>query len=220
MKIVALPLSGDRALAPTQPGSVQAALWRRSLELAQWQARQRIAAQVPTNDAGPDPSMTPPDDPARPAHAGHPIEAGDRSFAAAPDAGARQPARVEALARALAQAAAGAPAALTSPPAPLPVPGAPLALALTDAPGPEPVLLASRPVCCDLSSWPEVMVHASLQGNRLSVGMRDASIGQDDARQLLHRLRALLREAGLVLGHLTINGWQLGAGDDAALPAN
>jgi hypothetical protein len=50
------------------------------------------------------------------------------------------------------------------------------------------------------------VVHANVQGNRLSVALRDGTLSESDALELYYRLRGQLRGAGYELAEMTING--------------
>ena len=66
-----------------------------------------------------------------------------------------------------------------------------------------------------LPEWPAVVVHASLDANRISLVIRDRNMTAAEATVLAERLRAQLRAGGLELAHLILNGQHV-TGDDAA----
>jgi len=66
--------------------------------------------------------------------------------------------------------------------------------------------LPAMPVRYELPEWPEMMLHASVQGSTISVGMRDRSLDTDDALDLYYRLREKLHAAGFELTGFIVNG--------------
>jgi hypothetical protein len=58
----------------------------------------------------------------------------------------------------------------------------------------------------ELAEWPAAAVHVSMQGNRLSVALRDPRITESERLALYHRLRSQCIAWGLELTELTING--------------
>ena len=69
-----------------------------------------------------------------------------------------------------------------------------------------PVAPSVRLTTADLPEWPSVVLHASISIKGVSVAIRDATITDDDAQLLFHRLRDRLLAAGHDLFSLVVNG--------------
>lgn len=240
MKLVPPGLAPDPggARAPTVSAGTQQ--WRKALEDAQWQERQRLAPH-PASPARAELSAGAPP-------TGRPVmgtatltpgagQEGGGMDAMAPSASGRNDALAAAIARGLGLApapagasgtpvvAAAAVSAGAKPVAilgalPNPLPSTPVeglaALGTADPTAPQAMLRPDRSVA--LPEWPDVVVHAHAQGSTISIGLRDRSLRGDDAVDLFFRLRAQLAAAGLELTTLTVNGATVDAATIAALP--
>lgn len=204
MKINALQQAA--ALVPARVESnVQAALWRRALEQAQWQSDSHGAA--PARAAAP----------ARQAQAELAMHAAQalRQQPALPDNDAAPPAlaaepageSVETVSRTSAPEIAPTPAPATVPPQALPPAAtwiARPAAVVSAAPSAkaQPPLLASA----ELPVWPLFATQASLRGNQVSAAVRDSRLGPAGIETLRRALARQLSATGLQLAELRVNG--------------
>lgn len=195
----------SEAAAPSgqrDAGDMRHQQWRAELERAQWQARMRYSPV--SGGARGSAERSPAADTAAPAPA---RPAG--SFGAAHGG---LPAAQAASAAQRWQAAQASPAAQA-----LPRPGATGTNAFASAgwaalQGRPPTAAASatRPAAAlsmfDLPHWPAQVASVSVQGNRLSVVLRDARLEPAEWQHLRDRLRAHCERMGLEMAELTING--------------
>jgi len=217
MKIDVAGITPDPGTGHARATTAYAQQWRKALEDATRQARQRIA---PGEPGGGNPDGTAAGTAAAPAMSA----AGAAELAAVAPAPAIAAAPTAAAARTDALACAVADAAVRIASVRYPVFAAPVAA----LPAGEQVLAATgaseaasaAPVAATgwqaLPEWPAVMVNASIQGNRVSVAMRDGTVQEQDKLSLFYRLRAQLRAAGFALTSLTVNGHNVAPADDAA----
>jgi hypothetical protein len=201
MKIDILPVEPD---APaSRPTNVQAQQWRKALEQAQWASRQRIA---PTRAEA---SERTSELPARASAQATPTRGVVGAAAASAALAATVvPSRTAALAQSMAAAARAAiaarsPAAQGQFAAAVGTPEA--SRPAVAVPAEEAAASPSLP-WAELPEWPSVVLYSNVQGNRVSMGMRDASMSEQEGLELFYRLRAELSAAGLELGEMIING--------------
>ena len=219
MKIDSATIGLDSGQPAVRSDAVYGQQWRKALEEAQWQARQRIAPQADNPHAEVAAAAAP---------AGRAIGSAGAFLVPQADPGNAAPVSpdIAGRSRALEAALQGTNGASRAPAGAASsgiAPGSPTLLVAgaagaTDAPAAraavEPVLLQWT----ELPEWPAVVVHASLSGNRLSIGIRDRALQERDALDLYYRLRAELGAVGLALANLTVNGQRVLAPDDAATP--
>jgi hypothetical protein len=201
MKVDILPVEPDTPAS--RPTNVQAQQWRKALEQAQWASRQRIAAT--RGEASERTSELPAraSAPTTPTRGLVAAAAGSAAFAAAV-----VPSRTAALAQSAAAAVRAAIAARS------PAAQGPLAAAAgtseaslpADAAPAEEAAKPLPPTWTELPEWPSVVLYSNVQGNRVSMGMRDASLNEQEGLELFYRLRAELSAAGFELGEMIING--------------
>jgi len=216
MKITAPGIVPDASPAGARSSPAYALQWRKALEEAQWQARQRIAPREAGRSDG---GAQAPDVVADVAAGGAamtdstpvPIPVRPESTQSA----ARSEALAAAVARAIETATPPVRAAVQPPvAAPSAVRGEDLST--TAAPSSETDEPQHAQPLYQLPEWPDVVVHASVQGSTISVGMRDRAVQKNDALDLYYRLRGQLRGAGLELTSLTVNGHNVTAADAAS----
>lgn len=207
MKVNALQQAA--AFVPARAESnVQAALWRRALEQAQWHSGSHGAA--PARAAAP----------ARQAQADHAPHAPHATQAlrqepalpesdAAPPAPAAEPAgeSVEIVSRISAPEIAPNPALATVPPQALPPAAtwiarpAAVVSAAAGAKAQSPLLASA-----ELPVWPLFATQVSLRGNQVSAAVRDSRLGPADKETLRRALARQLSATGLQLAELRVNG--------------
>ena len=177
--------------------------WRKALEEAQWQARQRTSIRLPRQEPAPEASN---DSAAREESAGVDVRApsdawlGPRASPAADEPG--MPTLTRAVVNALCS---------TVLPGDDPVAGAPATPAAGREPAPaaataEESATVARFDWKQLPEWPSVVMSATASGSRISIVMRDPTLLDDDALELFYRLRSRLAATGFELAELTING--------------
>ena len=214
MKIIPSASTPEIANAGARQDAAYAQQWRRALEEAQWQARQRIAPSGPAAaDSGAGVASAP-------AGTAPPAAAGQEPWATplGPARDMTPVARTAALAQAVARALQPTPVAHRTAGVQVTAGAAFGEPRIAATPG-RPAAAAAPAVTAvwhELPEWPAVLVHASVQGNRISVGMRDGALHEEDLPELFYRLRAQLRAAGLELASLTVNGHNVAPADDAA----
>jgi len=222
MKIFPDIVHPETAQATARTSAVYDAQWKKALEDAQWQARQRIAADTGDNQRPPDDSA-----PALRSGAANDSPAATMlppaamgGFTASRIGSARTDALGQALIDAIAPPARARLAqtngfAASGPPAAAPGRTAP---AMAGSYSPLDSLERAPPRQLQfngLPEWPAVVVHASVAGNRISLVIRDRNVTAGEATALHQRLRNQLRASGLELAELTLNGQQVTGDGDA-----
>jgi len=179
--------------------------WRKALEDAQREMRQRVAVPHDAHaDEPPSTRGTASEPAARCTGAPDQIESAMKRPSPASPSAVRNDALAAAIARTVQPAAAALPLEPSGTAmiglASSPTQNASASLAI------ESERAATLPLRYEIAEWPAVVVHASVQGSTISVGLRDRAVQSDDTLDLYYRLRAQLRSAGLDLTSLVVNG--------------